>query len=297
MRKASTLLLALALASTVAVAVPAQDKSADATRPRFTQASTNVFRRFAVDLAKMKEFYGDVLGLGALPAIGMPGGGQMTRFHAGTTEVKLQSSAAETQAPSGAIRDVIGLRVLTFFFPDQAALAARFKEHGLPSPDFFPKAGGTSSTAMVTDPSGQWVELVVMPGAPPATFDKIEIGLTVSDIEKSRVFYHDFVGLDELEPVMDARLGATRYPFRLGTTTINVWSFGRSAPVNTTSAGIQYVVVNVEEVDARAKARHIKIDRPLGNFSAGLRTVWLSDPDGITNYFAQVAGRQEIATR
>jgi len=37
--------------------------AADPTRPRFTQASTNVFRRFAVDLAKMKEFYGDVLEL------------------------------------------------------------------------------------------------------------------------------------------------------------------------------------------------------------------------------------------
>ena len=32
----------------------------------------------------------------------------------------------------------------------------------------------------------------------------------------------------------------------------------------------------------------VKIDTPLGNFSAGLRTIWLSDPDGITNYFAQI---------
>ena len=290
-------ILSCLLCSTVAVAVVAQEKPVDSTRPRFTQASTNVFRRFAVDLAKMKEFYGDVLGLGALPAIGMPGGGQMTRFHAGTTEVKLQPSASESQAPSGAIRDVIGLRVLTFFFPDQAALAARFREHGLPSPDFQKAGGATTSRAMVKDPSGQWVELVVMPGAAPATFEKIEIGLTVSDVDKSRAFYRDFVGLDELSPVMDAQLGTTRYPFRLGTTTINVWSFGKGTTVNTSSAGIQYVVVNVEEVDARAKAQHIKIDRPLGNFSAGLRTVWLGDPDGITNYFAQVNGRQEISTR
>ena len=297
MRKASTLLLTLAIGSPVSVGISAQDKAADATRPRFTQASTNVFRRFAVDLAKMKEFYGDVLGLGALPTIGMPGGGQMTRFRAGTTEVKLQPSAAENQAPSGAIRDVIGLRVLTFFFPDQAALAARFAQHGLPSPDFQKTGGSTTTRAMVKDPSGQWVELVVMPGAAPATFDKIEIGLTVSDVDKSRTFYRDFVGLDELPPVTDAQLGATKYPFRLGTTTINVWSFGKGTIVNTSSAGIQYVVVNVEEVDARARAQHIRIDRPLGNFSAGLRTVWLGDPDGITNYFAQVNGRQEISTR
>jgi catechol-2,3-dioxygenase len=286
--------LTLSVAS--AVGVSAQNKTADATRPRFTQASTNVFRRFAVDLATMKAFYGDVLGLGALPAINMPGGGQMTRFHAGTTEVKLQAAAAEAQAPQGAVRDVIGLRVLTFFFPDQAALTARFKAHGLPAPEFH-NAEGTTTTAMVKDPSGQWVELVVMPGAPPSAFDKIEIGLTVSDLEKSRAFYRDFVGLDELRPVMDAQLGVMKYPFRLGTTTINVWSFGKSAPANTTSAGIQYVVVNVEEIDARAKERQIKIDRPLGPFGTNLRTVWMSDPDGITNYFAQVAGRQEIAAR
>jgi catechol-2,3-dioxygenase len=289
-------ILSTALVAAFVAVLGAQETPVDSTRPRFTQRSTNVFRRFAVDLAKMKEFYGDVLGLGALPAISL-GAGQMTRFHAGTTEVKLQPSAAETQAPSGAIRDVIGLRVLTFFFPDEAALTARFKEHGLPAPQFRKASNSAGSSALVTDPSGQWVEIVVVPGAPADTFEKIEIGLTVSDVEKSRTFYRDFVGLEELKPVVDAQLGTTKYPFRLGTTTINVWSFGKTAPVNTSSAGIQYVVVNVDEVDARAKAQHIKIDRPLSNFSAALRTVWLGDPDGITNYFAQVQGRQEISTR
>ena len=69
----------------------------DPTRPQFVQASTNVFRRFSVDLAKMKEFYGDVLGLAPLPTLNMPGGGQMTRFHAGTSEIKLQPSPGESQ--------------------------------------------------------------------------------------------------------------------------------------------------------------------------------------------------------
>jgi hypothetical protein len=32
----------------------------------------------------------------------------------------------------------------------------------------------------------------------------------------------------------------------------------------------------------------VKIDTPLGNFSQTLRTIWLSDPDGVTNYFAQI---------
>ncbi len=62
-------------------------------------------------------------------------------------------------------------------------------------------------------------------------------------------------------------------------------------PANTRSAGIQYVVSDVEAVDAKAKAQNVKIDTPLGNFSAGLRTIWLSDPDGVTNYFAQIIRR------
>ena len=62
----------------------------------------------------------------------------------------------------------------------------------------------------------------------------------------------------------------TRYPYRHGTTTVNVWSFGKGLPANTRSAGIQYVVSDVEAVDVKAKAQNVKIDTPLGNFSAGL---------------------------
>jgi catechol 2,3-dioxygenase-like lactoylglutathione lyase family enzyme len=117
------------------------------------------------------------------------------------------------------------------------------------------------------------------------------VGLTVTDLEKSRAFYRDFVGLEELPPVKDTLLGVTKYPFRHGTTTVNVWSFGPTPRANTRTAGIQYVITDVEAVDAKAKAQSVKIDTPLGNFSAGLRTIWLSDPDGITNYFAQIVPR------
>jgi hypothetical protein len=52
------------------------------------------------------------------------------------------------------------------------------------------------------------------------------------------------------------------------------------------------VVSNVEAVDAKAKAEQVTIDRPLGMFGQGLRTIWLADPDGVTNYFAQILPRQ-----
>jgi para-nitrobenzyl esterase len=252
-----------------------------------TQPSTNVFRRFTVDRAKMVEFYGEVLALERLPDYNMPGGQPMTLFGVGTSQVKLLPAALGANVKSGAIGELVGLRVLTFYFPDEAALSARFEAHGHPAPRFRETHDG-SRAALVQDPDGQWVEVVVVPGAPPETFDRLGIGLTVSDLARSRAFYGGFVGLEELKPVVHPQLGTTQYRYRLGTTTISLWSFGSQLPPNTTSAGIQYVVSDVEAVDARARAEGVTIDQPLGRFTAAVRTIWLSDPDGITNYFAQV---------
>jgi len=274
----------------VTVPVTAQSSSAVSLASLSTQPSMNVFRRFAVEPAKMASFYSEVLGLKQLPSLNMPGGGQMMLFQIGSGQVKLQYTAAAGEYKSGAVREITGLRVFTFFYPDEAAVSARFVQHGYPAPTFGPARGGKRA-AMVLDPANQWVELVVAPGAPQEVYDSIDLGLTVSELEKSRAFYREFVGLDELPPVEDPVLGTTRYPYRHGTTTVTVWSFGKGLPANTRSAGIQYVVSDVEAVDAKAKAQNVKIDTPLGNFSAGLRTIWLSDPDGITNYFAQIVRR------
>jgi catechol 2,3-dioxygenase-like lactoylglutathione lyase family enzyme len=261
-----------------------------------TQPSMNVFRRFAIDPAKMASFYSEALGLKQLPSLNMPGGGQMMLFEIGSGQVKLQFTAAAGEYKTGPVRDVTGLRVFTFFYPDEAAVTARFVQHGYPAPAF--RQGlRNRRVAMVLDPANQWVELVIAPGASPEVYQSFEVGLTVSDLEKSRAFYRDFVGLEELPPVEDALLGTTRYPYRHGTTTVNVWTFGKGLPANTRSAGIQYVVSDVEAVDTKAKAQSVKIDTPLGNFSAGLRTIWLSDPDGITNYFAQIIRRAPSTAR
>ena len=176
-------------ASAWPAAAPAQSAGGnDAAKPvaiasLLTQPSMNVFRRFTVDRAKVLEFYGDVLGLKALPPIGMAGGNQMSRFQVGTSEIKLTGSTPGRQDKSGAVRDTTGLRVFTFFFPDEAALTARFTSHGLPAPAFKAREGGTRG-AMVLDPDSQWVELVVAPGAPPETFSQLEVGLTVSDLDE-----------------------------------------------------------------------------------------------------------------
>ena len=119
-----------------------------------------------------------------------------------------------------------GLRVFTFFYPDEAALP-RVSFSTVIRHRPFGQGRGGKRTAMVLDPANQWVELVVVPGASQEVYDSIELGMTVSDLEKSRAFYREFVGLDELPPVEDPVLGVDRYPYRHGTTTVTVWSFGK----------------------------------------------------------------------
>jgi catechol 2,3-dioxygenase-like lactoylglutathione lyase family enzyme len=286
---------ALIVAGTLVAALP-QQGSAQAVKTESVarylwQPSMNVFRRFAVDRAKMITFYGDVLGLKPLPTLqlgrGGNGGNQMTRFQVGTSEIKLTGVTQNGKYTSGPVREVTGLRVLTFFFPDEAVLKGRFAQHGFATPEFR-SAGGGTRVAMVQDPDGQYTELVIMPaGTPAAAFDRLEVGITVSDLDKSRAFYREFIGLDELKPVEDALLQTTKYSYRHGTTTINLWTFGTGLPANTASAGIQYVTSNVDAVDAQAKSRGVQIDQPLSQAFTALRTVWLSDPDGVTNYFAE----------
>src|SRR4030095_16633293 len=120
-----------------------------------TQPSMNVFRRFAVEPAKMAGFYSEVLGLKQLPSLNMPGGGQMMLFAIGSGQVKLQYTAAASEYTTGPVRDVTGLRVFTLFYPDQAAVTARFVQHGYAAPAFRP-GRGNRQIAMVLDPANQW---------------------------------------------------------------------------------------------------------------------------------------------
>ena len=248
-----------------------------------TQESVNVFRRFSIERAKDLEFYGEVIGLQPLNGLNMPGGGQMSLFHIGTSQFKF-TTAGNRKDPSGPVLDVTGLRVFTYFYADEAAVTKAFTSHGYPAPHFDGPA--SHRRAMATDPDGQWVELIVDPKGDVSHF---EVGATVSDLERSRAFYREFVGLEEL-PATEGAFGKT-YHFKLGNRSgnvLNLWAAHPGAIANTYTAGIQYVVNDVDSIDARAKAGNVKITQPLGMFGQGLKTVWLADPDGITNYFAQI---------
>jgi catechol 2,3-dioxygenase-like lactoylglutathione lyase family enzyme len=252
------------------------------------QPSMNVFRRFEVPAERMYEFYGGVLGFEQLSTLNVGNGGGVARFQAGAQELKLTRRVGNRSYEGGGVRGATGLRLLTFYFADEAALSARFVQHGLPAPEFKDFAGERRRSALVRDPDGQDVELVIVPGATPEQLGRIEIGITVADLARSREFYRQFVGLEELPPVDDERFGTRKHSYRHGATTISLRSFGQALPADNGSGGIQYVVSDVEAVDALAKARQVPIDQPLSGLPGfNLRTIWLDDPDGVTNYFAE----------
>jgi len=284
------------------VALPQQRAARDTTvAPLIYLPAMFVFRRHTVEQDKMLQFYGDVLGLEKMPNIG-----QVGRVKVGATEFKMpprsfapfQRPGLDDRRPGGGVKDATGFRLATFFFPDEAALVARFRQHGYPVPEFRSFPGSAERRALLTDPDGQAVELVIVPNAPPETYQRFEAGLTVSSIEKSRAFYRDFMGLEELPPVEDPLFGTTKYPFRNGSTIVSLRSFGANLPADKTSGYIQMIVTNVDRVQEMAKERGVTIDRPLtAPPDARLRIVWLDDPDGITQYVTETAESRAAAAR
>ena len=261
-----------------------------ASMPKSSIGEVNVFRRFSSErTAAMREFYGEVLGLPVLPETAL-GGGQMIRYPLGLSEVKL-FPVMPSPANTAAVNAAIGVRLLTFFYADQAALTQRFAARSLAAPRFVTGTShaGATAAALVQDPDGEWVELVIVPNASATTLARFEIGITVADFAASRAFYGGVLGLDEQPGVRDELLGTTKHSFTHGATTINLWSFGADLPKDPQTSGMQYIVWDVAGIDAVVQQRGARVDRPL-SAPGQMRTLWLFDPDGVSNYFAEFAG-------
>ena len=266
----------------------AQSPHATTAAPYFAEQSMNVFRRFAGDGVKTLEFYGQVLGFGDIGAVG-----GVSRYQVGPSQLKFTRAGRNATFTRGGLHDAAGVRLWTMWFADEAALTERFTSRGFAAPVFRTIDGIRS--AIVADPDGEWVQLVVAPGAAKETYGRLEIGIAANDLEQSRAFYRSFVGLEELPAVKDPVLGVTKYPFRHGSTTVSVWATPGPKPVNRQLAGIQYVVKAVDPIWALAQQRAIPVEQPLGETLPGLVTTWLYDPDGVTNYFAEIRPRQRPA--
>jgi catechol 2,3-dioxygenase-like lactoylglutathione lyase family enzyme len=235
-----------------------------------------------------------VLALPVLPETAL-GGGQMIRYPVGSSEVKL-FPVAPSPANTAGLTEATGMRLLTFFFAAQAALTQRFAAHGLPAPRFQKPTSrpGATAVALAQDPDGEWVELVVLPNAPAQALARFEIGIAVADLAASRAFYGDTMGLQPQPAVRDELLNVVRHSFTHGATTLNLWSVGAGATKDSATGGMQYIVWNVAAIDGVVRERAATVDRPL-SAPGQMRTLWLNDPDGVSNYFAEFGGNDNRA--
>ena len=290
--KPSQLGIAVAMLGIVTAGVvvaPDARAEGESVGPVIWMPSMNVFRRYSsADPEPIFSFYSDVLGHERLTEYDVGGATGVMRIRAGATELKFTGDTPGQQYQAGGVDNATGIRLWTFFYSDRDALVGRFEAHGLEAPRFEPIGDSGQLSAVVADPEGEFVQLIVTGDPAGTTYDEVEVGLTVSDLEKSRAFYRDFVGLEELEPVYDPIFDTMKYPYRHGATTISLRWFGGDLPADTGTGGIQYVVSDVELVDRLAKEGNLEIKQPLSPLRGfNLRTIWLGDPDGITNYFAQ----------
>ena len=261
------------------------------TRELMAMDAMNVFRRFPREVTEdMVRFYTGALGLRSLSPIQLTDTQQMILTGVGKAQIKLSAGQPDnkTYALDGGPTGGKGIRYFSLAYPNKQEVLSRFGQAGLPAPSFTPQGDGTEA-ALVSDPGGFPVKIVIRQGAKPNGDDGVGVGINVSDLAESRAFYRDFVGLDELPAVEDPLLGITTHPYRNGETTIYLYEAGPDEPVDTGSAGIQYVVSDAPMVEAKREPRGIEVLTPLNKLRGfDLITVWLADPDGVTNYFAQV---------
>jgi len=268
------------------------------TRDLFAQDSMNVFRRFPRDKTEaMVKFYTGALALRSLNPIQLTSSQQMILTGVGSGQIKLSAGQQGSQSYnlSGGPTGGTGIRFFALTYPNRQGVEARFREAGYPLPKFT-DIGGGRQVAMVDDPGGFAVQIIIDPRAADNSNDGVGVGIAVSDLAKSRAYYRDFVGLDELAPVEDKVLGVTKYPYRHKETTLYLYEVGNGKPADTGNAGIQYVVRDAAMVEAKRAHRGIDVQTPLNRLRGfDLITVWLHDPDNVTNYFAQVGPTSRTA--
>lgn len=245
----------------------------------------------ARDGAAMLAFYRDTMGFAELAPLPMGELGSMQRIGVGGHVLKLYDFKSKPEPSEGGTDKAIGMRLLAFLLDDLDAVLARFdaQKHDyrrMPLPENTP-----FKVAFASDPDGNALELVGL--AKPAgdkLRTRLQIGLTVADIARSRHFYGELLQLKE-EPEMKLPksmgvVGNVRYGFVAGATTIKFWSRGE-LPVKTgapgRASGIRLMTAFVADVDAACaelRARGVAIKVEPYDFGELARVAFIADPDG-----------------
>jgi len=260
----------------------------------FRQDSMNVFRRFPRDMTEqMVNFYVNALALRSLNPIQLTSTQQMILTGVGTGQVKLSAGQQGNRNYdlSGGVKGGTGIRFLRFTYPDEEVVRQRFIDAGLEAPEF-QTIGRLERGAVVVDPAGLTIQIIVRPVAADHSDDGVGIGVATTDLLASRDFYRDFVGLHESTAGRDRLLDISPWTYTHGETTILLYEIDEGLLADTGSSGIQYVVSDAPFVAAMADHRDVPVETPLNRLTGfDLTTIWLNDPNGVTNYFAQVGPR------
>ena len=256
------------------------------------------------DMEKAKAFYGGVLGLEPMAPIQFgadsnpvffPEPTEMIRYQVGSHEIKLITSSKPLKLYPGGTRTGIGFRMVNFPIADPEALFERVEVAGLSKPAITELPGSNYRFGMLQDPDGNQVEFHFYEGdGPEGWTDRIHIALTVADVEKTRAFYGEILGMEEAGSFpMPGRPETTIYLFRLGETTVKFWSFGPDLPVysgrHLDAYGFRYLQYQVKDIDAvhefiKARGGTIELPpTPMNSMPVSL--MFVADPDGIINAF------------
>lgn len=227
------------------------------------------------DVETMKRFYSDVLGLAPEP-MEVPGG-TLVRHHVGGGGVKLMCLEQPPATTEGGVGAAIGYRLITYMAPDLGSILSRVTETGLGEID---DSGRSEAFAFVADPDGNVFEMVGVPDVEP----KLQVGLTVGDIDRSMGFYRDVLGFPEATTTMPN--GRPRYSVDFGETNVKFFYRGDDLPVltgpMTGRAGIRYLTATVPDLEAAADVLSgVGVEMPLPPTDAGVaRLCIIADPDG-----------------
>jgi catechol 2,3-dioxygenase-like lactoylglutathione lyase family enzyme len=243
------------------------------------------------DLSATTSFYRDLLGLSELSGASMGELGKMNRLGLGGHVLKLYDFSRAPEAVEGGTDTAVGMRLLAFIFADLEAVLARFDAKGHPYRRLALPDDAPFRAAFSSDSDGNALELVGLTQPPSSSWQpRLQIGLTVADVQRSRHFYGALLGLRE-EPEMKlpasmGTVGNVRYGFVLGDTTIKFWGKGElpartGAPARYT--GIRLITAHVPDVDAlhaQLQARGVNIKVPPHDFQGLARVMFVTDPDG-----------------
>jgi len=232
------------------------------------------------DIEAMRHFYSEVLGFPA-DAPRELSRATLISHTVGTSLLKLLCVDEPPPGEEGGIDSAVGYRLLTLVVPDLDGLLARVEQAGVAvERDTFDAGSVQFPLAFFADPDGNALEVVGVAGAEPS----LQVGMTVTDVERTLHFYRDLLGFEEEPPI--SWNGIDRHSVRCGDTSLKFWHRGDDLPVrtgpSTERAGIRYVTAHVSSVaDAAAALQDKGVSLPVPPMDVG--TGWLciyADPDG-----------------